>query len=116
MTTKKKNKGLQSKRSMCKTQKKSDVKQLESTIIDESQIASDFDRDIQKLTFAFLKAGGNPGIAQHILVTDAMQMGFAMGEEAYLAAIGTALSSILGEIDKRVPTHQCEGEEDATKH
>lgn len=58
----------------------------------------------------------NPGVAQFVLIQNAMQMGFATCQNQYLAVVATALNAMACEVEKRVPVEMLEENLEETKH
>ncbi|MFL2805642.1 MAG: hypothetical protein ACJ0BI_01405 [Paracoccaceae bacterium] len=89
----------------------SPYKQWKDMSLDEKrELAGYFDRDVQNLTYSYVRDGLNPGIAQHILHTDAIQMGFGTSTPSfnYMNVIAVMLGAMLTEVEKRIPKYMFE--------
>ena len=87
------------------------------TKIQKKEIAGKFDSEVLELIFDHIQENNlNPGVAQFVLIQNAMQMGFATCQNQYLAVIATALNAMATEVEKRVPAEMLEEDLTATKH
>ena len=83
----------------------------------KKEIAGKFDSEVLELMFDHIQDNNlNPGVAQFVLIQNAMQMGFATCQNQYLAVVATALNAMACELEKRVPAEMLEQDLKETEH
>tara|TARA_B100000989_G_scaffold100741_1_gene73584 strand:+ start:3127 stop:3480 length:354 start_codon:yes stop_codon:yes gene_type:complete len=116
-----KNKKILNIKTRKETQKSSKAsegrKEILSFAKERGKTSETFQKNLYHMVSFYLSNDLDPGIAQYILIREAMNMALEVSKPDYLLAIATALTAIFAEVDGRLPEqYKRERGENETTH